>query len=94
LKSVEFLVAVALLLVTYGFLYRLSSSQKAATELALQNFNESIRYRCANALIANLIAYGEPFEYTDFERLDPSRLEGVRYDPATNRYTYRTYPRW
>ncbi len=94
MRSVEFLVAVALLLVVYGSLYRLASTQKAAAEEALRDFNDSIRYRCANAIVANLIAYGEPFEYADFEKLDPSRLKGVRYDPATNRYTYRTYPRW
>lgn len=94
MKSVEFLIALALLLGAYASLYRLAAANKETARLALEEFSESIRYRGANSLINNVIAYGEPFEYKDFSKLDLSRLEKVRYDPVSNRYAYMMYPRW
>lgn len=94
MKSVELLVALALLFGTYAWLYRLASSNGNAAREALQKLNESIQYRSANSIINSMIAYGEPFEYKGFTSLDLSRLEQVKYDLALNRYTYETYPRW
>jgi hypothetical protein len=94
LKSVEFLIALALLLGTYAWLYRLAASNRDAAKLALAGFNESLQYRRANSIINNMVAYGDPFEYRDFSKLDPSRLERVTYEPGLDRYTYETYPRW
>ena len=94
MKSVEFLVALALLLGTYAWLYRLAASNRRAAAETLEEFNESVQYRSANSIINNMIAYGEPFEYKDFAKLDPSRLTRVVYEPGLNRYTYVTYPRW
>lgn len=83
-----------MLLGTYAALYKVAASNLEATKQSLKAFNESTQYRKANSIINNMIAYGEPFEYQDFNKLDPSRLDGVLYDPSYNRYTYKTYSRW
>jgi hypothetical protein len=94
LKSVELLVALALLLGVYASLYREAAACRDAAGAALGRFNESLRRRAASSLVRSLRAYGEPFSYGGFGRFDPAGAEGLEYDPVRGRYTYRTYSRW
>jgi len=94
LKSVEFLIALALILSVYAPLYRVARGYKETSNQFLEDFNHSIVYRQANTLVRNLMVYGEPFEYSDFGNLNPSELEDVDYNPILNQYTYQTYSRW
>lgn len=94
MKSVEFLVALLLLVVTYAAAYRAAAGYRDSAAGALEEFNGTLQGRMASSLVANLQAYGEPFEYADFGRLDPSRVEGASYEPALGIYTYQTYRRW
>ena len=94
MKSVEFLIALALILAVYAPLYGAARNCRETSSRFLDSFNHSIVYRQANALVRNLMVYGEPFKYSDFGRLDPAGLEGVDFNPVLNQYTYQTYSRW
>ena len=93
LKSVEFLISLFLLLWLFTFLYADARQYVALSEDRLAELNESLRVRAARSMVRGMIAYGSPFEFSDFPNVPPEKL-GIPYDPATDTYTYKTYPRW
>ncbi len=92
MKSVEFLIAVGLLLSLFSWLYTSFNEMNFIAQEKLEEFNKSLMKRKANSLVNQMITYGEPFEINEIE-FDPS-LAGLHKKIFSGRYNYETYSRW
>ena len=92
LKSVEFLIAIGLLLSLFSWLYTSFNEIHIITYEKLKTFNDSLKIRKTNSLVNQMMTYGEPFEINKIE-FDPS-LVGLTKNIFSGRYNYETYSRW
>ena len=92
MKSLEFMIALILLVWLFSFLYSDANFYKTTSLKKLEEMNSSLRREYASSIVSSLKAFGAPFEMDDFPKI-PS-LEGVHFDPATGTYYYNTYSRW
>ena len=92
MKSVEFLVALGLLLILYSWLYTSFNNMRNLAHTKLIEFNNSLQVKKSKSFVNQMISYGEPFKIHNIE-FNPA-LSGLIYNPISGTYVYETYSRW
>lgn len=92
MKSVEFLISLALIISVYAFLYKDAMGLKTSVDSALSDFNRTVHFSFDRSLVRSLMAYGEPFEAEGIEisREVPEAVCNLLTDTCY----YVTYSRW